>query len=59
MEGKKQTASYPVVDKALVEAYLAQLSALEKQTMKIAQEELKSSFCVEKSIGFLEWSASQ
>ena len=59
MEGKKQTASYPVVDKALVEAYVAQLSAMEKQTMKIAQEELKSSFSVEKSIGFLEWKSTQ
>ena len=59
MEGKRQTADYPVVDEALVAAYVAQLSPLEKQTMKIAKEELKSSFSVEKSIGFLEWIANQ
>ena len=59
MEGKRQLEPYPVVDQKLVDAYVAQLSPMERQTMQIAQEELKSSFCMEKCIGFLKWMEGQ
>ena len=59
MEGKRQLEPYPVVEQELIDAYVAQLTPMESQAMKIAQEELKSSFCVEKSVGFLEWVTSQ
>ena len=54
-----QTAPYPETDPAMIEKYFAQLSHLEKVAMQIAKEELKSSFCVEKSIGFMQWMAKQ
>ena len=37
------------------EQYIKQLSPKEKQTLKIAQEHLGSSFNLEKSIGFQKW----
>lgn len=43
------------MDKALVEQYIAQLSPSEKIVYVIAQKQLESSFCIEKSIGFLEY----
>ena len=35
--------------------YLDSLSEKEKQTLEIAKDHLQTSFCLEKSIGFLEW----
>ena len=54
-----QTAPYPETNPAIIDKYLAQLSHLEKVAMQIAKEELKSSFCIEKSIGFMQWLAKQ
>jgi len=59
MEGGRQLEHYPVVDQKLIDAYVAQLSPMERQTMQIAREELKSSFCMEKCIGFLKWMEDQ
>ena len=40
------------------EEYISQLSDFEKKVLEIAISQLESSFCLEKSIGFLEWSKS-
>mgnify|MGYP001401176413 FL=1 len=39
----------------LEDAYLEQLSETEKIALKIAHHQLESSFCLEKSIGFLQF----
>ena len=39
----------------LEDAYLDQLSDTEKIALKIAHHQLESSFCLEKSIGFLQF----
>ena len=39
----------------LEEVYLGQLSETEKIALKIAHHQLESSFCLEKSIGFLQF----
>ena len=41
--------------KELVEQYIAQFTPSEKIVYAIAQKQLESSFCIEKSIGFLEY----
>jgi hypothetical protein len=41
--------------KALHDEYLAQLSEKEKLAYEIAKSHLKSSFSLERSIGFMEW----
>ena len=38
-----------------VEKYIAQLSEIEKIAMEIAKKNLKTSFDIEKSLGFIEW----
>ena len=47
------------LEKQLQEEYLTQLTQLEKVALKIAQEDLESSFSLEKSIGYLNWKASR
>ena len=42
----------------LITEYLNSLNDLEKQALEIAKEQLESSFCLEKSIGFLEFKKS-
>lgn len=39
----------------LEEEYVRSLSELERSSMKIAEEHLKSSYSLKKSIGFLKW----
>jgi len=41
--------------KALYDEYLAQLSEKGKLAYEIAKSHLKSSFSLERSIGFMEW----
>ena len=43
------------MDKELVEQYIAQLTPSEQIVYVIATKQLESSFCIEKSIGFLEY----
>ncbi len=38
-----------------VEKYISQLDEKEKLALKIAKENLESSFDIKKSIGFLKW----
>ena len=46
-------------EEELQNEYLQQLTPLEKVSVKIAQEYLESSFSLEKSIGYINWKASQ
>jgi len=39
----------------LVKDYIKSLSDVERSTMKIAQDHLKTSYSVKKSIGYLKW----
>jgi hypothetical protein len=39
----------------LIILYIQQLTPQEKIVLKIATEHLETSFCIEKSLGFLEW----
>lgn len=43
----------------LIEKYLNTLSQQEKQALEIAKKQLESSFCLEKSIGFLKFKKQQ
>ena len=38
-----------------IQKYIKQLSLMEKKALKIAKEDLGSSFNIEKSIGYLSW----
>jgi len=38
-----------------IKKYIESLSPIEKQTIEIAKDHLKTSFNMEKSIGFLAW----
>ena len=42
-----------------VQMYIKQLSELEKNVLKIAEEHLGSSFKITKSIGFINWKKKQ
>ena len=48
-----EVANNEVVE--LVEQYIAQFTPSEKIVYEIARKQLESSFCIEKSIGFLEY----
>lgn len=39
----------------LISEYINQLDEFEKIALKVAKEQLESSFSIEKSIGFLTW----
>ena len=39
----------------LIDEYINQLSEIEQLALRIAKEDLESSFNIEKSIGFLKW----
>lgn len=41
--------------KELITKYINSLNPIEKEALNIAKEQLESSFCLEKSIGFLEF----
>ena len=38
-----------------IKNYISQLSTMEKKVFEIAQQQLESSFSIEKSIGFIKW----
>ncbi len=43
----------------LIEKYINSLNELERKALEIAEKNLESSFCIEKSIGFLEFLKTQ
>ena len=49
-----------IISKKLeITEYIDQLTSIEKIVLKIAQEQLESSFDIEKCIGFIEWKKNQ
>lgn len=38
-----------------IQDYISSLSEREKLVMEIAREHLQSSFCIERSVGFIKW----
>ena len=52
---RKKPKPTPKPNLNLEDAYLDQLSDTEKIALKIAHHQLESSFCLEKSIGFLQF----
>ena len=42
-----------------IEAYIAQLTQMEKKVLKIAMSHLETSFSLVKSIGYQEWQQAQ
>jgi len=41
--------------KEQIEEYISTLDEREKMVMEIAREHLQSSFCIERSVGFVKW----
>ena len=50
-ERRDNTAS----NDAMLLKYTEQLTEIERIVLEIAKDQLESSFCLEKSIGFIEW----
>lgn len=50
-----QTPEVAQTPEELITLYIQQLTPQEKIVLKIATEHLETSFCIEKSLGFLEW----
>jgi len=44
---------------AQIDAYIKQLTPMEKKVLQIAREHLETSFSLENSIGFIKWQAGQ
>ena len=56
IEEKEKKEVKPSLSKdQLIPLYIEQMSPQEKIVLKIAREHLETSFCIEKSLGFLEW----
>lgn len=43
----------------LVKEYISTLNDREKMVLEIAKEHLQSSFCIERSVGFVKWKNSK
>jgi len=54
MEHEDKNKKSPPI-KELITKYFNSLNPIEKEALNIAKEQLESSFCLEKSIGFLEY----
>tara|TARA_B100000768_G_C10965562_1_gene243548 strand:+ start:221 stop:400 length:180 start_codon:yes stop_codon:yes gene_type:complete len=54
MEEEDKNKNSPIIE-ALITKYINSLNPIEKEALNIAKEQLESSFCLEKSIGFLEF----
>jgi len=52
MPTKQDIKTYP---ETLIQKYISTLSSLEIQVLKIAKEDLETSFDIRKSIGFISW----
>jgi hypothetical protein len=39
----------------LIEEYINEMTDMEKMVMEIARDHLESSFCIEHSVGFVNW----
>ena len=54
MEEEDKNKKSPIIEE-LITKYINSLNPMEKEALNIAKEQLESSFCLEKSIGFLEF----
>jgi len=54
MEDEDKNKKSHIIEE-LITKYINSLNTLEKEALNIAKEQLESSFCLEKSIGFLEF----
>ena len=52
---EEDNKSPSAVIKELITKYINSLNPIEKEALNIAKEQLETSFCLEKSIGFLEF----
>jgi hypothetical protein len=55
MESIKETMNETMKENDIIEMYLNQLTPFQITANEIAKEKLGSSYCVDKSIGFLEF----
>ena len=39
----------------IIDEYIESMTDMEKMVMEIAKDHLESSFCIEKSVGFVNW----
>lgn len=53
-EDKNKNKKSPIIEE-LITKYINSLNPIEKEALNIAKEQLETSFCLEKSIGFLEF----
>ena len=54
MEDEDKNKKSHIIEE-LITKYINSLNTLEKEALNIAKEQLETSFCLEKSIGFLEF----
>jgi hypothetical protein len=54
MEEEDKNNKSPIIEE-LITKYINSLNPIEKEALNIAKEQLETSFCLEKSIGFLEF----
>jgi hypothetical protein len=54
MEEEDKNKKSPIIEE-LITKYINSLNPIEKEALNIAKEQLETSFCLEKSIGFLEF----
>lgn len=54
MEKEDKNKKSPIIEE-LITKYINSLNPIEKEALNIAKEQLETSFCLEKSIGFLEF----
>ena len=54
MEEEDKNKQSPIIEE-LITKYINSLNPIEKEALNIAKEQLETSFCLEKSIGFLEF----
>lgn len=57
-----QVSSLKIDDEILynqIQEYISTLNDREKRVMEIAREHLESSFCIERSVGFIKWKNSK
>jgi|TARA_B110000261_G_C12903525_1_gene285431 hypothetical protein len=54
MEDEDKNKKSHIIEE-LITKYINSLNPIEKEALNIAKEQLESSFCLEKSIGFLEF----
>ena len=54
MPSPSHSPSPSILDQYIQE-YIDSLDETEKIVMKIAQDHLESSFCIERSVGFVKW----